>query len=78
MSVALVLLGFTSHFSTLNAASFTATLDRDTITLGEQAMLSLTFDGGQPKNMPVPNVPGFFLAAQAPAAGKTSTSIPAR
>ena len=33
------------------AASFTASLDRDTITLGEQATLSLTFEGGQPKSM---------------------------
>ncbi len=61
LSVALILLGFSLTFSTLRATSFTATLDRDTITLGEQAMLSLTFDGGQPKNMPLPNVPGLFL-----------------
>jgi hypothetical protein len=36
------------------AASFTATLDRDTITLGEGATLSLSFEGGTPDNVPVP------------------------
>jgi hypothetical protein len=38
----------------LRAAQFTASLDRDTITLGERATLSLTFNGGQPKDVPVP------------------------
>ena len=42
------------------AASFTASLDRDTITLGEQATLSLKFDGVQPQNVPaLPAVPGL-------------------
>ena len=43
------------------AASFTASLDRDTITLGEQTTLSLTFEGGQSKNVPTPNVPGLQI-----------------
>jgi hypothetical protein len=43
------------------AASFTASLDRETITLGEQATLSLTFEGGQSKNVPTPNVPGLQI-----------------
>ena len=43
------------------AASFTASLDRDTITLGEQATLSLAFEGGQAKNVPTPNVPGLQI-----------------
>ncbi len=43
------------------AASFTASLDRDTITLGEQAALSLTFEGGQSKNVPTPSVPGLQI-----------------
>jgi hypothetical protein len=43
------------------AASFTASLDRDTITLGESAMLSLAFEGGQARNMPSPNVPGLQI-----------------
>lgn len=41
------------------AASFTATLDRDTITLGETATLSLSFEGAQPRNVPTPDVPGL-------------------
>lgn len=36
------------------AASFTAGLDRDTITLGETATLSLSFSGGEPKAIPNP------------------------
>jgi BatD DUF11 like domain len=43
------------------AASFTASLDRDTIALGEQATLSLSFEGSQPKNVPTPNVPGLQI-----------------
>ena len=33
----------------LDAATFTASLDRDTIALGESATLTLSFEGGQPK-----------------------------
>ena len=36
----------------LDAATFTASLDRDTIALGETATLSLAFEGGQPQNVP--------------------------
>jgi hypothetical protein len=43
------------------AATFTATLDRDTITLGESATLSLTFAGGSPQNVPLPEVPGLQI-----------------
>ena len=43
------------------AASFTASLDRDTIALGEQATLSLAFEGGHLKNVPTPNVPGLEI-----------------
>ena len=42
------------------SASFTASLDRDAIMLGESATLSLKFEGGQPKVIPdlsgVPNL----------------------
>jgi hypothetical protein len=41
------------------AASFTASLDRDAITLGEQATLSLAFEGGQSRTVPTPHVPGL-------------------
>jgi hypothetical protein len=43
------------------AAGFAASLDRDTISLGETATLSLTFEGGQPKNVPTPDVPGLRI-----------------
>jgi len=46
---------------TVAAASFTASLDRDAITLGESATLSLAFEGGQSKNVPVPSVPGLQI-----------------
>ena len=41
-------------------ASFTATLDRDTIALGEQATLTLRFDGDAPPNPPqLAEIPGL-------------------
>src|ERR1039457_3744652 len=45
----LVLLGCAP--SLLRGATFTATLDRETVTVGESATLSLTFKGGEPKSM---------------------------
>jgi len=42
------------HATTTLAATFTASLDRDTITLGETVTLSLAFVGGQPQNPPSP------------------------
>jgi len=42
-------------------ASFTASLDRDTLALGESATLSLAFEGAQPKSVPAPNVPGLQI-----------------
>ena len=38
----------------LDAASFTATLDRETLTLGESAVLTLKFEGGEPRQLPTP------------------------
>jgi hypothetical protein len=43
------------------AASFTASLDRDTVTLGESATLTLSFEGAQPRNVPSPQVPGLQI-----------------
>jgi hypothetical protein len=43
------------------AANFTAALDRDSIQLGETATLSLTFEGGQPRSVPTPDVPGLQI-----------------
>ncbi len=43
------------------AATFTASLDRDTLTLGESATLSLAFEGGSPDRVPAPSVPGLQI-----------------
>ena len=43
------------------AASFTATLDRDALTLGESATLALAFEGGSPGQVPTPSVPGLQI-----------------
>src|SRR6185312_4494292 len=61
---------FVSHFFlssilgfAARAASFTATLDRDSLALGESATLTLNFEGGQPDNAPAPDVPGLEIVA---------------
>src|SRR6266403_167026 len=47
----------------LEAASFTATLDRDSVTVGESATLTLTFEG-QPKAIPSPPaIPNLQITA---------------
>ncbi len=46
----------------VNAASFTASFDRDPITLGETVTLSLTFEGGQPATVPIPQVSGLQIS----------------
>ena len=43
------------------AASFTASLDRDTLTLGESATLALAFEGGSPGQVPTPSVSGLQI-----------------
>ena len=44
------------------AANFTASLDRDSISLGESASLNLTFEDGQPARMPtIPPVPNLRI-----------------
>lgn len=58
--------------SLAGAATFTATLDRDTITLGETAVLALTFSDGQPQATPtVPAVPGLQIAYLGPSSRVT-------
>ena len=57
LAVFLALLGGGAVF----AASFTASLDRDTVTLGQSATLSLSFEGAQPRNVPSPQVPGLQI-----------------
>jgi len=63
------------------AASFTASLDSDAIALGEQATLSLKFDGIQPQNAPtLPAVAGLRFQYVGPSSsfsfinGQTSSS----
>src|SRR6266446_3532833 len=47
----------------LFAASFTATLDRESVTVGETATLTLAFEGGQPKAIPAPPaIPNLQIA----------------
>ena len=64
------------------SASFTASLDRDSIALGEQATLSLKFDGIQPQDAPgIPDIPGLQFQYVGPSSsfsfinGQTSSSI---
>jgi hypothetical protein len=66
----------------LDAATFTASLDRDTITLGESATLSLTFEDGSPRNVPMPpNVGGLQIAYVGPSSqfsfvnGETKSTV---
>ncbi|MGH7971698.1 MAG: BatD family protein, partial [Limisphaerales bacterium] len=64
------------------AATFTASLDRDTINFGETATLSLAFSGGQPQDPPsVPEVPNLQIAYIGPSSqfsvinGQVNSSI---
>jgi hypothetical protein len=68
--------------ATLPAATFTAALDRDTIALGESATLSLTFEDGSPRNVPMPpNVAGLQIAYVGPSSqfsfvnGETKSTV---
>ena len=54
------------------AATFTATLDRDSMDLHDTAELSLAFEGGQPGNVPTPVVPGLVFT---PAGTTQSASV---
>src|SRR5208283_4138097 len=46
----------------LGAATFRASLDRDTIALGETATLSLTFEGSTPRAIPaLPPIPNLKI-----------------
>jgi hypothetical protein len=66
----------------LAAASFTASLDRDSMTLGEQATLSLKFEDVQPKDAPgIPKIDGLQFQYVGPSSsfsfvnGQTASSI---
>src|SRR6516162_6964879 len=51
------------------AANLSATLDRDTITLGESAILALTFEGASPDSI---QLPAFNSNLQVTEAGTSS------
>lgn len=53
---------FTASGGTSLAARFTVSVDRASFTLGEQVTLSLTFEGGEPKQLPSISVSGLQLA----------------
>jgi hypothetical protein len=80
--VAVLILALWFAAAPARAATFTASLDHDTITLGESATLSLTFDGGSPKSVPLPpNVSGLQISYDGPSSqfsfinGQTSSTI---
>ncbi|NDA67037.1 MAG: hypothetical protein EBY09_10415, partial [Verrucomicrobia bacterium] len=53
---------FLGLLATLDAATFSASLDRNAIRVGEQALLTLRFDGGQPSGVPrLPDVPNLQI-----------------
>ena len=57
----LLLAALVLYSAPAEAANFTASLNRDTITMGETATLALTFGGGQAKNLPSPQVMGLRI-----------------
>ncbi|MCU0785892.1 MAG: BatD family protein [Verrucomicrobia bacterium] len=66
----------------LHAAKFSASLDRSTITLGESASLSLTFDGASPNDVPaLPAIANLQINYIGPSSqfsfvnGQTSSSV---
>jgi BatD DUF11 like domain len=68
--------------SPASAATFTASLDNDTITLGQSTTLSLTFEGGSPPNAPaLPDIPGLQITYVGPSSqfsfinGQTSSTV---
>jgi len=75
-------LGWMLSIVTASAVTFTASLERDTVNLGENVRLSLTFDGAQPEAAPTPPpVPGLQFSYNGPSSeyrmvnGQTFTRI---
>ena len=78
----MVLAGLCLGSVRLDAATFTASLDHDTIALGESATLSLTFEDGSPKDVPLPpNVPDLQISYVGPSSqfsfinGQTKSTV---
>src|SRR5487761_2641125 len=57
----LIMAALMFHAATAAAASLAASLDRDRLTLGETATMSLAVEGGQAKNLPTPQVMGLRI-----------------
>ena len=79
---ALVALGCCLATPVARAATFTASLDRDTITVGESATLSLAFADGTPQDVPSPpEIPNLQIAYVGPSSqfsfinGQVSSSV---
>ena len=57
------LLAVLASSGVLHAATFTASLDRDTVEVAEGATLTMTFEGGQPRSIPYPpSIPNLQIA----------------
>lgn len=56
--IAILFMGLSLNF-VAQGANFTVSLDRDPMKMGEQATLSLTFEGGEPNTPPEPVVAGL-------------------
>ncbi|MDW8310504.1 MAG: BatD family protein, partial [Verrucomicrobiales bacterium] len=81
-SAAVAALAAFAFAATTHAASFTATLDRTEIMLGEAAALSLTFEDASPGGPPaLPDVPGLRIEYIGPSSsfsfinGRTTSSV---
>ena len=80
-AILILLLAFSGVIAA-RAASFSASLDRDTITLGENAVLSLKFEDGGPNTQPTaPSIPGLQFSYMGPSSqfsfinGRTTSSV---
>lgn len=76
------LLGLLLLIANASAVTFTASIERDTISLGESVGFSLTFDGAQPDGTPtLPTVAGLQFSYNGPSSqfsfvnGQTTTKI---
>lgn len=76
----LLVIGLLAH-SLAGAATFTAALDRDAMTLGEQVTLSLKFEGAQADAPEIPPVAGLQISYVGPSSafsfinGRTTSSV---
>ena len=73
--VALVLVGL-GWGLTASAATFSTTLDRDSMAVGETASLSLIFQDGAPQGTPsLPDIPGLNITYEGPSTQTSFTYV---